>query len=212
VFEKWLKEKGVQHVKSSPYHPQGNVVVERLHRTLSAMITKTCESKSNWAKVVPMALYFIRCSPSDTTGLSPFMARQGWEPNTPLQLLYKSWAESDLGDVNLEEWVLSNAERVQNSIEKCVQGLVEKGIMRKEKWDTKAKEREFIVWEEVLLRKPGMIFKLDETWEGPFKITKKNSPLSYGVDTGSRKLQSVHVKLMKSYNKQEDTLTVGRAT
>jgi len=176
------------------------------------MVTRTCQSKGNWAKVIPMALYFIRCSPSEATGLSPFMARQGWEPNTPLQLLYKSWAESELGEVNLEEWVMSNAERVQNSREKCVLGLVEKGAKRKEKWDLKAKEREFVVGEEVLLRKPGMNFKLEETWDGPFKIAKRNSPLSYSVDTGSRKLQSVHVQLIKRYNRQEEALTVARAT
>jgi len=52
---------------------------------------------------VPMALYFIRCSPGETTGMSPFMARQGWEPNTPIQLLYKTWAQSDLGEIDLDE-------------------------------------------------------------------------------------------------------------
>jgi len=57
---------------------------------------------ANWAKVVPMAICFIRCSLCDAKGLSLFMARQGWEPNAPLQLPYKSWAETDLGDVNLE--------------------------------------------------------------------------------------------------------------
>jgi len=34
-FEKWLSSKGIEHVKASPYHPQGNGVVERLHRTLN---------------------------------------------------------------------------------------------------------------------------------------------------------------------------------
>jgi len=60
---------------------------------------------------------------------------------------------------------LLNAERIQNSREKCVQGLVDKRVKKKEKWDSKAKEREFVVGEEVLLRKPGMNFKLEETWE-----------------------------------------------
>jgi len=69
VFEKWMREKGMQHVKASPYHPQGNGVVERLHRTLTSMIAKICKTKGNWAAVVHMALYFVRCSPCDTTGL-----------------------------------------------------------------------------------------------------------------------------------------------
>jgi len=81
------------------------------HRTLNGIISKTCEKKGNWASVVPMALYFVRCSPCEATGISPFMARQGWEPTTPIQLLYKSWAQADLGDIDLEEWVLDNKEK-----------------------------------------------------------------------------------------------------
>jgi len=55
--------------------------------------------------------------------MSPYMARQGWEPNSPVKLLYKSWAQTDLGEINLEEWVIQNAERVENVREKCIQSL-----------------------------------------------------------------------------------------
>jgi len=41
------------------------------------------------------------------------MARQGWEPNTSVQQLYKSWAQTNLREVYLEEWVMVNAERVE---------------------------------------------------------------------------------------------------
>ena len=58
AFEKWLKDKGIAHVRASPYHPQGNVVVERIHRTLNGVIAKCVETKWNWARLVPMALYF----------------------------------------------------------------------------------------------------------------------------------------------------------
>jgi len=77
------------------------------------MVAKTTGSKGNWAAVVPMALYFIRASPCESTGISPFLAIQGWEPTTPIQLLYKAWAQQDLGELDLEEWVMLYREKTE---------------------------------------------------------------------------------------------------
>ena len=61
-FTRRLKRNGITHSKSTPYHPQGNGVVERLHRTLNAIVLKTIEARGNWARVLPLAFYFIRCT------------------------------------------------------------------------------------------------------------------------------------------------------
>jgi len=192
TFQNWLKHHGIKHIRSSPYHPQRNGVVERLHRTLNSMVSKIAEKKGNWAAVTPMALYF--------------------EPVMPIQLLYKAWAQTDLGDVNLTDWVAENSERVEVAREKA---LLSKSVVadkRKQTWDRSAREREFEVGEEVLIRKPGLNLKLSESWEGPFIVSKKNSPFSYAVDSGERKLGSVHVQLMKKYDKTTAPTRIRRVT
>jgi len=211
-FSRSLRENGIAHVKSSPYHPQGNGVVERLHRTLRAIITKTTESKGNWAFVVPMALYFIRCVPSEATGFSPFLAKQGWEPSTPLSVLHEAWTDKELGEVDITEFVIENSERVESLREASSLKLREGMELRKKTWDKKAKDRSFEVGEEVLTRKPGMYGKLETSWEGHYTVYKKNSPLSYGVDTGDRRIPSVLISLMKSYKRDEPVAKIGRAT
>ena len=60
--------------------------------------------------------------------------------------------------------------------------------IRKEKWDGKAKPREFKPGEQVMMRKSGMNTKLSETWLGPYTVIKANSPLSYKIYTGEGKL------------------------
>ena len=211
-FQKWLRDKGIRHIRSSPYHTQGNGVVERLHRTLNGIIGRTVEKKGNWAAVVPMALYFIHCSPCNATGMSPFMARQGWEPATPVQLLYKAWAQTDLGDINLDEWITCNAERVQALRDKATVSKQSASQKTKETWDAKAQDRTFTKSDQVLMRKPGINLKLAESWEGPYTVVKRNSPLSYGIDTGDRNIPSMHVQLLKQFREHLDCPKVARVT
>ena len=183
-----------------------------MHRTLNGVIAKSVDSKGNWAAIVPMALYFLRCMPNSATGLSPFVARHWWEPTTPLLVLYKSWAQTDLSAVDLEEWVLINAERVQNLRELAVVRKKTTSSERKRVWDSKAQIREFDRGDEVYMRKAGTNTKLSESCDGPFKVEKKNSPLSYRVNTGDRVLPSVHIQLLKEYVQRQSDPRVNRVT
>ena len=199
IFTKWLREKGIKHVKTTPYHPQGNGVIERLHRTLTAMVTKTAELKGNWAKVVPMALYFIRCTPSAATGISPFLATHGWEPQTPLQVLYQSWVDSELGPIDLSEWVDINSDRLEQARDVATSSKVEASHNRARVWNRKARERKFRVGDKVLIRKPGLDTKLRESWEGPGTVLAVNSPLSYKIQTDKRVMGTVNIQQLKEF-------------
>ena len=212
TFEKFLKSKGIAHVKASPYHPQGNGVIERMHRTLNNIIAKCTDTKGNWAQVVPMALYFLRCMPNRSTGLSPFALKHGWEPTTPLQLLYKGWVQKDLGPIDLEQWVMENSDRVQRMRDTAVVTMNETTEQRKREWDRKAQTRQFDKGDKVYLRKSGTNTKLSDSWAGPYTVEKRNSPLSYRVNTGDRILQSVHVQLLKLYIPRPPEAVVKRVT
>ena len=152
AFKKFLKLRGINHVKSSPYHPQGNGVVERMHCTLNRVIAKCTEGKDNWAQIVPMALYFVRCMPSRSTGLSPFVLKHGWETTTPLQLLYKGWVQQEFGPVDLEQWVVENSERVQKMRDLAVATMTTTSKARKQTWGKGAQVREFSKGDKVYLR------------------------------------------------------------
>ena len=208
VFSKWLRDKGIQHSRSTPYHPQGNGMVERLHRTLTGIIAKTAEAKGNWAKVVPMALYFLRCTPSASTGVSPFLLTHGWEPVTPLQVLYQSWVQSDMGGVDLSQWVLENTDRLECARDVATSKQLEVIAKRKDVWDKKARPRSFCEGDLVWVRKPELDMKLRESWEGPGKVLKVNSPMSYRVETNKRVIPTIHIQQLKSYHQPQSVKRV----
>ena len=201
-FIRWLKLKGIAHAKSTPYHPQGNGVVERLHRTLNAVVGKIVTSKGNWAEALPMALFFLRCTPSASTGLSPFLVTHGWEPTNPIQLLYQSWVKTDLGGVDLSDWVLQNAENLENARDVATGTLIENSSKRATDFNRKARDRTFTVGDNVWIRRPGLDQKLRESWVGPGKIVKQNSPVSYKVQTEERLIPTVNVQQLKIATKE----------
>ena len=114
--------------------------------------------------------------------------------------------------MNLAEWIDLNIERVETLREKAATKIAETAHERKAKWDKRAKERPFEVGNLVLVRKPGMCAKLEETWDGPFKIIKVNSPLSYAVDFGHRKSPSIHAQLLKKFHQSQLETRVARVT
>ena len=63
-FERYCMDHGIKQVRSAPYNPKSNGIVERMHRTLKTMIIKCLDSRGNWAELVPMVLYFMRLTPS----------------------------------------------------------------------------------------------------------------------------------------------------
>ena len=61
VIQSLCKQLGIQRTQSSPYHPQGNGQVERLNRTLEAMLSKMVkENQRDWDQHLPKALFAYR--------------------------------------------------------------------------------------------------------------------------------------------------------
>ena len=68
----------------SPYHPQANLVVERLHRTLVNCLLKTCHKRENeWPTYLSAVLLAIRTTTTRTTGYTPYYLLYGQHPVFP---------------------------------------------------------------------------------------------------------------------------------
>ena len=73
-FREWLHENGVEHRRTSPYHPQSNGRIERFNRTLKSMLKKLINGqRAMWEEQLSVALTAYRISTSVVTGFSPFM-------------------------------------------------------------------------------------------------------------------------------------------
>ena len=64
LMKQLCKLLGVERLRTTAYHPQTNGVVERMHSTLTSMLTKAHQSGNDWALQVPFAVFYLRQMPN----------------------------------------------------------------------------------------------------------------------------------------------------
>ena len=183
----------IEKIKTTPYHPEGNGVCERMHGTLGAMLTKAAKAGQDWVGQVPFALFALRAAPNRDTKFSPFELVYGRRVRTPLDILHQGWVETEFQELNTEEWAQWLVEKLEVWHEVMHEKAKEAGHKRKEGFDKKTVRREFEVGDMVLCRVPGMIPKLKESWHGPYPIIRKMNRVDYEVDVGRGRCKVLHI-------------------
>ena len=105
---------GIKAIRTSPYHPQTDGLVERFNKTLKSMLRKVLDGeKRNWDKMIPFVLFAYREVPQSTVGFSPFELLYGREVRGPLDVLREEW----IGNPDTETDVLSFILQVRDRME-----------------------------------------------------------------------------------------------
>ena len=190
---------GIEQIRTSPYHPQSDGALERWHACLKGMLKRSEVDLKYWDKSLKYLLFAYRDTPHTVTGFSPFELLFGRDVKGPLSLVHSSWMENEAG-VEANVWLVNLKQ--QMAITSSVVTEREKLAKTKMKvaFDKHAKEKMFDVGEEVLVRRPGLKRKLGDSWDGPYKILEKISPLNYKIDTPGRRSKVLHVNLLKKWS------------
>lgn len=82
----FLKERDIQHIRTTIYHPEGNGAVERFNRVLKESILAAEREKAPWKAHITEFLQIYRATPHGTTGVSPFQLMYGRKMRTKLSV------------------------------------------------------------------------------------------------------------------------------
>ena len=190
----------IDKVKTAPYHPECNGVVERMHGTLGAMLTKAAALGLDWVGQVPFALFALRSSPNRDTQFSPFQLVYGHNVRTPLDILHQGWAEMEFQELDTGEW----SEWLVARLECWHDVLRERGKdasrKRKRSFDKGTVNRTLSEGDLVLCRVPGMTKKLKESWHGPYEVVKSMNRVDYKVKLGKGRSKILHINNLKKFH------------
>ncbi len=197
----WL---GIQKVRTSPYHPETNGAVERMHGTLKAILGKCLSAKLDWVSQVSFVLFVLRQMPHADSGFSPFDLVYGFRVRTPLDALYHGLFEVESKRLNVCEWVATMAERLEMMRDCAALKLAKGKESRMSYFNRGTKLREFKVGSLVLYRVPGMFCKLADSWEGPYKVIERKGEVNYKIGKVGAEKQAkvVHVNCLKEYKER----------
>uniref|UniRef100_A0A3B3HIN5 Gypsy retrotransposon integrase-like protein 1 n=3 Tax=Oryzias latipes TaxID=8090 RepID=A0A3B3HIN5_ORYLA len=201
------KELGIKGIRTTPYHPQTDGLVERFNQTLKQMLRKfVADTGRDWDKWLPFVLFAYREVPQASTGFSPFELLYGWPVQGPLDLLRKEWeATKKPVPEGILSYVLQMRERLEKYQDEAQVNLERAQQDQKYWYDKRARQREFKPGEMVLILLPTSSNKLLAKWQGPYEVLRRTGPVTYEVahpDKGKAS-QVYHINLLKAWKERD---------
>ena len=167
---------GVKKSRTTPYHPMGDGLVERMNRSLLSLMRSYVNKERDWEEHLQLLLFLYRTTKHATTGLSPYEVLFGSNPpslHTPdlpsTSILEPSDYSAVLRGKILELRELVNANQVESADQQQKSYLGCKPSIS--------------VGQKVLLNNPTK-GKLGLRWTGPWKVTALKGPTTIVLKMG----------------------------
>ena len=201
---------GIDQTRTTPWRPQSNGLVERMNRTLGAMLRQHVnENQENWDTLVELCTMAYRSSVHSVTGYTPNYLLFGRELPLPLDLVLRPPADQPDDSRTLTGYVHDLRNRLWRVHHAARRKMGTRMRHQKRMYDRQRQDVQFAVGQGVWLynetKKVGKSPKLMIKWEGPYGITARISSILYRVQKTRRsRPRVVHVDKLRPVRGQYD--------
>jgi hypothetical protein len=208
VVKELCKIMEMTKIRTSPYRPQSDGMVERFNRTLLNLLSAFVNEKANdWCEHLPYLMFAYRSAKHATTGCSPFSMVYGRECAMPVDLIFPD--ETDINGESKKplcgpEYVQYIKKMIQVSHDFARRHMHQAMLRQKRGYDTNTKDRpKFQIGDYVrYYYKPLLVTnKMGRPWTGPWKVVKHVTDVDYKIELVSRPgcLRVIHMDNLKRF-------------
>ena len=194
----------IKWIKSSPYHPQANGLVEKCNATLKSMLRKICEEKpKDWDRYIEPLLFAYREAPQHSLMFSPFELLYGRTVRGPMTILKELWSneKNNVETQSVYEYVINLRNELEKTCKLASENLVNAQNKQKSHFDVRAKQRTLEPDDLVLLLLPTDNNKLLMHWKGPFRVLERIGINDYRIQIADN-TKIFHINMLKKLNKR----------
>lgn len=197
----------VKQLRTTPYHPMCNGLVEKFNGTLKAMLKRLCsEQPKQWHRYINALLFAYREVPQESTGFAPFELLYGRTVRGPMQILQELWTKEGTPDEvkTSYQYVFELRDRIEETLKIAREGLERSQRRYKHYYDRKTRRKNLKVGDKVLVLLPTDNNKLLMQWKGPYEIQEKVGMCDYRINVHGQ-LKIYHANMLKEYIEREGT-------
>ena len=205
LTKEFYKQLGIELRTCTPYHHEGNGVIERFQQTLQKMLHHVMNSvkPKEWDQKIEYLLWAYRSIPHSSLGVSPYQMVYGKLPRGVLSVLRDNMTGMITPDNTITKSVQEYCDQVKSDL-LITHELAEERCSKAQRqyvthYNLRTRDKVFDPGDQVLVLFPDSTNKLVSKFQGPGVVRTKLNDYSYMIEMPNGSVRRLHANNIRKF-------------